>query len=100
MCIAKVAFTGDGRTLATRTVHNGLKLWNVATGEELLNIGHFVPAYSFLLSPNGEYLALTTDAHGSGGRRVELWRAPTFQEIVAAEAGRRERIGAPSPATD
>jgi WD40 repeat protein len=88
MCIAEVAFTVDGRTLAARTVDNAIKLWNVATGKELLNIGYMMEASSFLFSPNGEYLALTTDVGRSGEWRVELWRAPSFEEIAAAEARR------------
>jgi WD40 repeat protein/serine/threonine protein kinase len=93
MCIANVAFTADGRTVAARTVDKAIKLFNVPTGKELLNIGHFMECSSFLLSPNGEYLALTA-AGSSGEQGVQLWRAPTFEEIAAAEASRQKKIEA------
>jgi WD40 repeat protein len=91
---ANVAFAPDGRTLSARTVDNAIKLWNVPTGAELLDIGHFMETPSYLFSPNGEYLALSTVAGGSGEPRVELWRAPSFDEIVAAEARRVGEIAA------
>jgi WD40 repeat protein len=94
MCIADVAFAPDGRTLLARTVDNAIKLWNVSTGAELLDIGHIMEASSFLFSPNGEYLALSTVAGGSGEPRVELWRAPSFDEIAAEEARQAGEIAA------
>lgn len=85
ICIDGVAFTPDARTLATRTVDSAMKFWHVASGKEIFTLGPLNPVHSFLFSPNGEYLAITRDSETPGERRVELWRAPSFEEIIAAE---------------
>ena len=92
MCIDGVAFTPDARTIATRTVDIAMKFWNVATGKEIFTLGPLNPVHSFLFSPNGEYLAITRDSETRGERRVKLWRAPWFAEIISAEQekGRKE----------
>jgi hypothetical protein len=54
MCIDGVAFTPDVRTIATRTVDNAMKFWNVATGKEIFTLGPLNLVHSFLFSPNGE----------------------------------------------
>jgi WD40 repeat protein len=90
MCIANVAFAPDGRTLLARTVDNAIKLWNVPTGAEMLDIGNIMEASSFLFSPNGEYLALSKISGDSGEPRLELWREPSFNEIATAEARRAD----------
>ncbi len=94
MCIDAVTFTPDGRTIATRTVDNAMKFWNVATGKEIFTLGPLNPVHSFLFSPNGEYLAIAGDSGTRGERRVELWRAPSFEEIIAAEKGKQGKPGA------
>jgi WD40 repeat protein len=85
ICIDSVGFTPDVRTLATRTVDGAMKFWNAATGKELFTLGTPTPVHSFLFSPNGEYLAITWGSGSRESRRVELWRAPSFEEILAAE---------------
>ena len=91
MCIDGVAFIPDARTIATRTVDNAMKFWNVATGREIFSLGPLNPVHSFLFSPNGEYLAITSDSETRGERRVELWRAPSFEEIFAAEKAKARK---------
>ena len=85
ICIDVVGLTSDARTLATRTVDEAMKFWQVATGKEIFTLGPPNPVHSFLFPPNGEYLAITWASGSRGGRRVELWRAPSFEEIIAAE---------------
>lgn len=85
ICIDGVGLTSDARTLATRTVHEAMKFRHVPTGKELFTLGPPNPVHSFLFSPNGEYLAITWDSRTREERRVELWRAPSFDEIIAAE---------------
>jgi hypothetical protein len=63
-----------------------MKFWHAATGKEIFALGPPNPVHSFLFSPDGEYLAITWDSGSRGKRRVELWRAPSFEEIIAAEA--------------
>ncbi len=91
ICIDGVAFTPDARTIATRTVDNAMRFWNVATSKEIFTLGPLNPVHSFLFSPSGEYLAITRDSETRGERRVELWRAPSFEEIIAAEKGKARR---------
>jgi hypothetical protein len=49
------------------------------------------PVHSFPFSPNGEYLAITRDSETRGERHVELWRAPSFEEIIAAEKAKARK---------
>jgi WD40 repeat protein len=88
MCIDRAAFTPDARTIATRTVDNAMKFWHVATGKEIFTFGPLDPVHSFLFSPNGEFLAITRDSETRGEWRVDLWRAPSFEEIITAEKGK------------
>ena len=76
----KVAFSPDGRTLAT--LGDGLKLWNVTTGLELMTLSRpasFGGVLSF--SSHGGVL-------GHGQNTIELLRAPSFAEIKAAETAK------------
>ena len=88
ICVIGVAFTPDAKTLATSTVDGAMKFWHAATGKEIFTLGPLNPVHSFLFSPNGEYLAITRESETRGERRVELWRAPSFEEIIAAEKGK------------
>ena len=94
MCIDGVGFTPDAKTIATRTVDSAMKIWHVATGREIFTLGPLNPVHSFLFSPNGEYLAITR-GETREERRVELWRAPSFEEIIAAEAKEKAEIKQP-----
>jgi WD40 repeat protein len=64
-----LAFSRDGRTLATFSLEPGVKLWDTATGEALACIGpESHPAIlSFALSPDAKTLA--TASRGT----VRLW---------------------------
>lgn len=91
ICIDGVGFAPDARTLVTRTVDEAMKFWHVATGKEIFTLGTPNPVHSFLFSPNGEYLAIAWASGSRGGRRVELWRAPSFEEIIAAEKAKARK---------
>jgi WD40 repeat protein/tRNA A-37 threonylcarbamoyl transferase component Bud32 len=89
VCIIGAAFAPDARTLATCTVDGGMKFWHAATGEELFALGYPDRVNAFLFAPNGEYLAVARGLQRRDDRRVELWRAPSFEEIIAAETAKR-----------
>jgi len=94
VCTIGVGFSPDARTLATRTAEGAMKFWNAATGKEMFTLEPPNPVHSFLFSPDGEYLAITWDSGSRGKRRVELWRAPSFEEIIAAEKGKASKMKA------
>ena len=75
-----VAFSRDGRTLASSADDGTIKLWNLASIQEAATLhGHEGAVSGLAFSPDGNYLA------SAGGGAVRLWKAPTFEEISAAE---------------
>jgi WD40 repeat protein len=77
------AFSSDSRRLATggEGAKEAVKLWDIATRMELLNLqaeGQFFVQLGF--SPDGNTLvAISLDG------MARLWRAPSWEEIEAAE---------------
>jgi WD40 repeat protein len=72
-----VAFSPDGRTLASGSQDNSVKLWNVASGSELRTLrGHTDWVDSVTFSPDGN-----TVASGSGDKTVKLWDVASGSEL-------------------
>ncbi|MFM7425986.1 MAG: NB-ARC domain-containing protein, partial [Elainella sp.] len=68
-----VAFSPDGATLATGDAEGGLRLWQTATAEPLLNLaGHRGWVWALAFSPNGELLASC-----SSDKTVQIWQVET-----------------------
>ena len=76
------AFSPDGRRLATGGgSRDAVKLWDLSTHRELLTLTGQGSGFSFVdFSPDGRWLA----AANSEGK-LHLWRAPSWEEIEAAE---------------
>ena len=81
--VTGVAFTPDGRTLATGGVEGMAKLWNLATQREIVTLkGHLQSVHALDVSPDGSRLAT-----GSGGAEsVKLWDIHTHQELITLAA--------------
>ena len=75
--VYSVAFSRDGKTLASGSDDNTVKLWDAATGQELRTLGgHSSFVLSVAFSPDGKTLA-----SGSDDNTVKLWDAATGQEL-------------------
>jgi WD40 repeat protein len=74
-----LAFSSDGKILATGDHDNTIKLWNVETGEEIRTLtGHNNWVYPIAFSPDGKLLA-----SGSSDYSLRVWNVKTGEEIRA-----------------
>jgi RNA polymerase sigma factor (sigma-70 family) len=77
-----VAFSRDGKVLATGDPFGGVRLWEASTGKELRALpkgGRYVA-----FSPDGKLLASGSNQDGT----VRLWEFKTGKEVRVAEGGR------------
>jgi WD40 repeat protein len=76
--VNSVAFSPDGRMLASGCQDNTVKLWDVSTRQELATLnGHTNSVFSVAFSPDGK-----TIASGGADNTVKLWNASTRQELA------------------
>jgi parallel beta-helix repeat protein len=75
--VRSVAFSPDGRLLASGSADDTIKLWEVATGREVRSLsGHTDDVYSVAFSPDGRLLA-----SGSADDTIKLWEVATGREV-------------------
>jgi WD40 repeat protein len=77
--VAGLAFTPDGRTMATAGEEGTARLWNVAAQREIVTLrGHLRSLHAIAISSDGRRLAT-----GSGGAEaLKLWDMHTHQELI------------------
>ena len=78
---ADVTFAPDGRTLASIHQRHAIKFWHAATGRDLLVLDFSHAGNSLRFSPDGRYLAATTDDGD-----VHLFEAPPLTPTPSVSA--------------
>jgi hypothetical protein len=84
--MAHVAFSPDGLTLATGAYDGAIKLWNLATGQEVATFPHAGTLNSLRFSPDGQMLAASFWTFP--GIRTRIYHAPSLKSIREKEASR------------
>jgi WD40 repeat protein len=77
-----VAFSPDGRLLASGSADNTIKLWDVATGSEVRTLtGHTDDVNSVAFSPDGRLLASGPWDKTGWDKTIKLWDVATGSEV-------------------
>ena len=80
--VTSVAFSPDGKRLASCSTDKTIKLWDVATGQETLTLkGHYSMVMSVAYSREGQRLA-----SGSFDGAIKLWDTRPLMEKVVHDA--------------
>jgi WD40 repeat protein len=91
--VCSIAFSPDGKTLASGSVDTTVKLWDVASGKEVGALyGHDDQVYSVAWSPDGKVLA-----SGSNDGQIKLWDPVEYKLTRTMKPGGSVKCVAFSP---
>ena len=91
--VRSVAWSPDGKQLATASDDETVKVWDTSTGREVLTIaGHKKGAWSVAWSPDGERLAVA-----GGDTTAQVWEAGTGRNLLTLSDHKRFESVAWSP---
>ena len=84
-----VAFSGDGKRLATGGGREAVKLWDTESWQDVITLeGQGTAFDSTTFSPDGNVIGTMNGTSAPG--IVQLWRAPSWAEVNAAEAAEKQ----------
>lgn len=76
--VDSVAYSSDGKRLATASGDGTVKVWDTDTGKEMLTLhAYSAPVHSVAWSPDGKRLAT-----GNDDKRARVWDAATGKELL------------------
>jgi WD40 repeat protein len=82
--VGKILFSRDGLTLFSTSTDRTVKMWNVATGVEVISLSGNEETWELVLSPDGTALAVGGLVLRPDVPPVKLWFAPSLKDIDPA----------------
>jgi WD40 repeat protein len=79
--VFSIAFSPDGKYLASGSLDKTVKLWSVESQKEVTTLqGHSEFVFSVAFSPDGKYLA-----SGSQDKTLKLWSVESQKEVTTLQ---------------